>query len=162
MDYQDLLELTNCPTLWNRHVLCTLYKMVHDLINFIFLVTQFYLHTILLYLHPCFTNHMHEQMHSVHLLSHQLYPYGTIYPKKPLLLIQFPHLNHWFILVSSSLGCTFCISTLLLCLTLAIGINLLQIKERLNANTDCQPTLLQSLLLKAVVVSSMLQAMYLT
>ena len=27
--------------------------------------------------------------------------------------LQFPHLNHWFILYSSSLGCTFCVSILL-------------------------------------------------
>jgi len=25
--------------------------------------------------------------------------YGTIYAKKTLLLTQFPHLNHWFILI---------------------------------------------------------------
>ena len=36
--------------------------------------------------------------HSVHLLFPQLYLYGTIYLKKPLLLTQFSHLNHWFIL----------------------------------------------------------------
>ena len=37
MGYQDLLELTNCPTLRNRRLylkMCTLYKIVHNLIYF--------------------------------------------------------------------------------------------------------------------------------
>jgi len=59
---------------------------------------KLFLSSFLLYLHPYFTNLSHEPMHSGHLLSRQLYSYGTIYPKKPLLLTQFP-LSHWFITI---------------------------------------------------------------
>ena len=76
MGYQDILELTICPTLQNRCLyylkMCTLYKIAHNLIYF---SSNVFLPKHNSAVPTPFTNFLHKPMHSVHLLSHQLYPY---------------------------------------------------------------------------------------
>ena len=84
------------PPIATQDFLRLLYKIVHNLIyfpsNVVLPKHNSVVPTPLLHQPFARTNAF------VHLLFRQLYPYGTIYLKKPLLLIQFPHLNHWFIL----------------------------------------------------------------
>ncbi len=72
--YQELLDLTNCPSLLNRRLyfkLCTLYRIVYDLVYFPPNVIS-PKHNSTCY----FTSHLHVPLHITHLLFLLLYLYS--------------------------------------------------------------------------------------
>ncbi len=93
--YQELLHLTNCPSLLNRCLyfkLCTLYRIVYDLVYFPpnVISPKHNSTSLVVLLHQPFA-HTTAYYSSLFLL---LYLYGTTCPLNPLLLTLFTPSSH--------------------------------------------------------------------
>jgi len=94
LGYDELMMNFNVPSLQNRrlyHKLCTMYKIVHDLISF---------PRLFLYLTPIVTmpthlsSHLQEPIHSFIHMSPVLFPHGTHCLVILLMHLLFVHLKH--------------------------------------------------------------------